>query len=227
MSSSSQGDHVMVDFHQSASTNSVVEQITLSWDDLTVKTTQSSGSICGRSKNRESKILANQFRGVMKPGELVAVMGASGAGKSTFMNALLFRNLSGLEVTGSRYLNGTAATPKSMTAVSAYIQQDDLFIGTLTPKEHLSFMAKVNMDPNLSKAEKKQRVESVIKDLGLTKCKDTLIGVPGRIKGISGGEKKRLAFATEVLTDPSLLFCDEPTSGLDSFMAANVAEVLK
>ena len=54
-----------------------------------------------------------------------------------------------------------------------------------------------------------------------------MIGVQGRIKGISGGEQKRLAFASEVLTNPPLLFCDEPTSGLDSYMAQNVVEVLR
>ncbi|KAJ4431107.1 hypothetical protein ANN_19702, partial [Periplaneta americana] len=63
--------------------------------------------------------------------------------------------------------------------------------------------------------------------LALTKCRDTIIGVPGRIKGISGGEMKRLSFASEVLTNPPLMLCDEPTSGLDSFMAQNVVSVLK
>ena len=63
--------------------------------------------------------------------------------------------------------------------------------------------------------------------LALSKCRNSHIGVPGRIKGISGGERKRLSFAAEVLTDPSLMFCDEPTSGLDSFMALNVVQVLK
>lgn len=63
--------------------------------------------------------------------------------------------------------------------------------------------------------------------LSLTKCQNTPIGIPGRIKGISGGERKRLSFAAEVLTNPHLMFCDEPTSGLDSFMALNVVQVLK
>ncbi|KAK7066131.1 ATPase activity protein [Halocaridina rubra] len=64
-------------------------------------------------------------------------------------------------------------------------------------------------------------------ELNLVKCGNTLIGYPGRLKGISGGETKRLAFACEVLTDPPLLFCDEPTTGLDSFMAQNVIEVMR
>lgn len=63
--------------------------------------------------------------------------------------------------------------------------------------------------------------------LSLGQCKNTLIGNPGRVKGLSGGERKRLAFASEALTDPGMLLCDEPTSGLDSFMAHSVLQVLK
>lgn len=78
--------------------------------------------------------------GYCKPGETLAIMGASGAGKSTLLNALTFRNLTGLSVkSGARYANGVPITPNSLTAVSAYVQQDDLFIGTLTVREHLNF----------------------------------------------------------------------------------------
>ena len=84
------------------------------------------------------------------------------------------------------------------------------------------------MDKHLSYAERMDRVEEVLVEMGLSKCADTMVGEPERgIKGISGGEKKRLAFATEVLTNPQIMFCDEPTSGLDSYMAQNVIEVLK
>lgn len=75
--------------------------------------------------------------------------------------------------------------------------------------------------------QKVKKVDEVIAELSLVKCKNTMIGNPGRSKGLSGGERKRLAFASESLTDPSLLFCDEPTSGLDSFMAHSVLQVLK
>ena len=92
-------------------------------------------------------------------------------------------------------------------------------------REHLIFQALLRMDREVAKAQRMERVEEVIQELGLSKCSDTQIGVPGKFKGISGGQMKRLAFASEVLTNPALLFCDEPTSGLDSVMAASVVEV--
>ena len=63
--------------------------------------------------------------------------------------------------------------------------------------------------------------------LSLTEIQNVLIGDPGKIKGISGGELRRLSFASEILTDPPILFCDEPTSGLDYFMALNIVQILK
>ena len=83
------------------------------------------------------------------------------------------------------------------------------------------------MDQHFSSKEKARRVDELLQELGLKKCENTRIGVPGQMKGISGGEMKRLAIACELLTDPPLLFCDEPTSGLDSFMAQNVVETLR
>ncbi|ESP04309.1 hypothetical protein LOTGIDRAFT_170903 [Lottia gigantea] len=82
------------------------------------------------------------------------------------------------------------------------------------------------MDRSISKAGRLQRVEEVIRELGLLSCANTQIGGE-RIKGISGGERKRLSFASEVLTNPPLMFCDEPTSGIDTFMAMNVVQTLK
>lgn len=76
-------------------------------------------------------------------------------------------------------------------------------------------------------AARMQRVAEVLRELSLTECADTVIGTLGRTKGLSGGERKRLAFASESLTDPALLLCDEPTSGLDSFMAHSVLQVLR
>ncbi|GFG38120.1 hypothetical protein Cfor_07570, partial [Coptotermes formosanus] len=177
--------------------------------------------------DRQSKHILRNVSGVAHPGELLAIMGASGAGKTTLLNTLMFRSLPNLQVTGRRAVNGIPVNCTTLASLSAYVQQDDLFIGTLTVREHLVFQALVRMDRDIPYHRRMARVDEVISELALYKCQSTLIGVPGKIKGISGGEMKRLSFASEVLTDPPLMFCDEPTSGLDSFMAQNVALVLK
>ncbi|XP_071526749.1 protein white-like isoform X2 [Panulirus ornatus] len=165
--------------------------------------------------------------GLCRPGELLAIMGASGAGKTTLLNVLTHRNNDNLRVTGDIFLNCRRVDPNALASLSAYVQQDDLFISLLTVREQLIFQAMLRMDRYLSYEERIKRVNQVIMELGLMKCENTLIGVPGQNKSISGGEMKRLSFACEVLTNPSLMFCDEPTSGLDSFMAQNVVAMMK
>jgi ABC-type multidrug transport system ATPase subunit len=126
-------------------------------------------------------------------------MGASGAGKTTLLNCLTFRNTGKLKITGTRYLNGAEVDTDKLARISGYVQQDDLFIGTLKVGEILRFQALLRMDKHFTYEERMERVEEVILELGLTKCRDTLVGNPEKgIKGISGGERKRLAFACEV-----------------------------
>ncbi|XP_058818284.1 protein white isoform X2 [Topomyia yanbarensis] len=175
------------------------------------------------------KHLLKNVTGVAKSGELLAVLGSSGAGKTTLLNALAFRSPPGVKVspTSLRALNGIPVNAEQLRARCAYVQQDDLFIAALTTKEHLIFQAMLRMGRDVPKSVKMNRVNEVLQELSLTRCANTLIGSPGRMKGLSGGERKRLAFASESLTDPHLLLCDEPTSGLDSFMAHSVLQVLK
>jgi len=111
--------------------------------------------------------------------------------------------------------------------VSAYIQQDDVLPAHLTPLEHLTIMAKLRMDRKVTDEERAAVVQEAIDVMGLRKCADTPIGLPGLERGISGGERKRVSVACEILMDPSIIFCDEPTSGLDSFMAEQVINQLK
>ncbi|KDO32615.1 hypothetical protein SPRG_03089 [Saprolegnia parasitica CBS 223.65] len=113
-----------------------------------------------------------------------------------------------------------------MKKLSSYVMQDDVFYETLTVKEHLLFQAELRMGKTFDAAQREARVNYVIEELGLDKCRHSQIG-GGRIRGISGGQRKRLSFATEILTNPSLLFVDEPTSGLDSFMAESVIQQLQ
>lgn len=81
----------------------------------------------------------NAVTGVVRPGEFLAIMGASGAGKTTLLNSLTFRNTGKLKILGERYLNGAPVNTDTLARISGYVQQDDLFIPTLNVKEHLRF----------------------------------------------------------------------------------------
>ena len=207
------------------------ESITYTWSDLNVYVARRNekmwDALFKRKRPIEQRHLLKDVCGVAYPGELLVIMGSSGAGKTTLLNALTFRSGRGVTVSGVMAANGKRVSSTILTSRTAYVQQDDLFVGTLTVKEHLLFQAMVRMDRKIPMEQRIDRVNQVINELALTKCRNTVIGQPGRIKGLSGGEMKRLSFASEVLTDPPLMFCDEPTSGLDSFMAHQVVSVLK
>ncbi|GMR39882.1 hypothetical protein PMAYCL1PPCAC_10077, partial [Pristionchus mayeri] len=177
-------------------------------------------------KKPEQKWILNEVFGVAQPGEVLAIMGSSGAGKTTLLNILAHRNTKGIEVEGAIKVNGLRVTRDFMQKISAYVEQEDAFIGSLTVREHLRFVASLRMGKRYSRKEQEKRVESVMKDLGLLPSADTVIKTKYR-SGLSGGEKKRLAFASEILTSPPLLLCDEPTSGLDAFLAFQVVSVLR
>ena len=104
--------------------------------------------------------------------------------------------------------------------------QDDIHHETLTPQEILEFNALLRLPKSMSKAEKMARVDEVIATLGIEAARDTRVGSMSGGGGISGGERKRVSVAVELLTGPKLLVCDEPTSGLDSSTALSVMNTL-
>lgn len=99
----------------------------------------------------------------------------------------------------------------------AYVTQDDNLIGTLTVRETISYSARLRLPDKMSWSKKRALIESTIIEMGLQDCADTVIG-NWHLRGISGGEKRRVSIALEILTRPRLLFLDEPTSGLDRYM---------
>ncbi|RNA38237.1 white-like isoform X1 [Brachionus plicatilis] len=206
-------------------------QVILTWNKITVSLPQKISLIQKLRKNsyklKEAKEIISHVDGYANRGEIMAIMGASGAGKTTLLNVLNFRNRGKLKINGQIGLNGkTVKSIEEIREISSYVQQDDLFIGYMTVKEHLIFQAMLRMDKETTKKERMIRVNKILQDLNLKKCENTVIGFFGH-RGISGGEKRRLAFASEIITNPSILFCDEPTSGLDSFMAMSVMEAMK
>ena len=142
------------------------------------------------------QILVN---GLVRSGESLAIMGASGAGKTTLLDVLNFRNLDRFRISAKIKLNGKLINSAELISKCGYVQQDDLFIGTLTVKEHLTFLAMLKMGRYYSIEEKHARVEETLQEFNLEKCKNTYIGYSDKKKGISGGEKRRLAFASEVI----------------------------
>lgn len=98
--------------------------------------------------------------------------------------------------------------------MQAYVTQDDNLIGTLTVRETISYSAQLRLPDKMAGEEKRALVESTIVEMGLQDCADTVIG-NWHLRGISGGERRRLSIALEILMTPALLFLDEPTSGLD------------
>ncbi|XP_013866836.1 broad substrate specificity ATP-binding cassette transporter ABCG2b [Austrofundulus limnaeus] len=160
------------------------------------------------------KLILKDVSGIMKPG-MNAIMGATGSGKTSLLDVIAGRkDPAGLRQ-GQVLVNGRLVTSE-LRLSSAYVVQDDILMGTLTVRENLLFSANLRLSPKFySSADKNSRVNSVLKDLGLTDCADTKIGTEF-LRGVSGGERKRCSIGMELITSPSLLFLDEPTTGLDS-----------
>ena len=152
-------------------------------------------------------------------------MGPSGAGKTTLLNALSHRLIS-VTVTGERLLNGKPYGAALLNDMSGYVMQDDVLNARMTVAETLGYASELLLPRTWTRAQRAERVDAVIAEVKLGRSRDTLVG-DHFVKGISGGEKKRLSTALVLLKSPRLIFLDEPTSGLDSSTALALCELLK
>ena len=196
------------------------QSMSLSWEDLVFEVPVADG-ICGKSTKRIIKNSSGHF----KPGTLSALMGPSGAGKTSLMNVLAGRAPYGEIKEGKVVLNGLEAEPHMYQKDLAYVMQHDAMFATQTPREALHFTATLRL-PEYTVEEREDIVNAAITALRLDKCADTVIGSL-LIPGLSGGEKKRAAVAVELISSPSLIFLDEPTSGLDSQSAYELVMILR
>jgi len=180
-------------------------------------------NVCYNLNGRE--ILSN-IQGMAHPGEVTAIMGASGAGKTTFLDILARKNKRG-RATGDFYVNGEKVDDVAYKNAVGFVDQEDTMLPTLTVHETILTSALLRLPRDMGRAAKEQRVIEVEKQLGIHHIRDSLIGSEeGKGRGISGGEKRRVGIACELVTSPSILFLDEPTSGLDAYNAYNVIECL-
>ena len=171
------------------------------------------------------KQILQDVQGAVHPGELMAIMGASGAGKTSFLDILARKNKRG-NVTGDFYVNGEKILDDEFRSVIGFVDQEDTLLPTLTVHETILDSAMLRLPAEMSYASKVQRVEDVERQLGIHHIRHQIIGSEEGQRGISGGEKRRVGIACELVTSPSILFLDEPTSGLDAYNAFNVVECL-
>lgn len=162
--------------------------------------------------------------GQASAGDLLAVMGASGCGKSTLLKCLSLRDQG---FAGGVYLNG-APVDKWYLSLVGFVDQYDLFIPTVTVREHLVFQAHVRLPQRVPRRAKLARVQEVLIELNLGHVAESYIGGgKAMVRGLSGGEKRRLSFATEMIPDPHIIIADEATTGLDASMAKSVCRFLR
>lgn len=170
-----------------------------------------------------STVLENVF-GLVNPRECLAIMGGSGAGKTTLLDILAGKNKNG-EISGNIYVNGNVLNEKEYKKIVGFVDQEDQLIPTLTVYETVLNSALLRLPRTMSLRAKETRVVEVLNELRILSIKDRVIGSDFK-RGISGGEKRRVSIACELVTSPSILFLDEPTSGLDSYNARNVIDCL-
>ncbi|KAK9922027.1 hypothetical protein M0R45_030510 [Rubus argutus] len=176
----------------------------LVWQDLTVV------APAGTSK---SKLLLNGISGYAQPNRIMALMGPSGSGKTTLLDALAGRLPTNIRMSGDIILDVNKRSINSRDI--SYVTQEDIFLGSLTVRETLTYSAHLRLPSKLTKEEKIEVVEETLTKMGLQDCAETYIG-NWHLRGISNGEKRRLSICIEILTQPHVMLLDEPTSGLDS-----------
>lgn len=206
---------------------SQTKSIELTWNQLAY-------SIKDKTAEGGQKYILHPQSGMVKPTDLIALMGPSGSGKTSLLNCLAGRlpPTKGARFTGQLDVNGIAlrSLPCPFADVSAYVEQEDVLYALSTVQETMEFTARMRLSRDTSQEERMKRIDESLKQLGLAHVKDTNVGgssYNGAIRGLSGGERKRLSIAKELIHDPCVIFLDEPTTGLDSYQALNVMENLQ
>jgi ATP-binding cassette subfamily G (WHITE) protein 2 (PDR) len=172
---------------------------------------------------KEPRRILDHVDGWVKPGTLTALMGVSGAGKTTLLDCLATRTTMGV-ITGEMLVDGKPRDD-SFQRKTGYAQQQDLHLSTSTVREALTFSAHLRQPAHISRQEKIEYVEEVIKLLDMTEYADAVVGVPG--EGLNVEQRKRLTIGVELAAKPALLlFLDEPTSGLDSQTSWAILDLL-
>ncbi|KAA3479321.1 ABC transporter G family member 29-like isoform X1 [Gossypium australe] len=169
--------------------------------------------------------LLREATGAFRPGILTALMGVSGAGKTTLMDVLAGRKTGGY-IEGDVRISGFPKRQETFARVSGYCEQTDIHSPQITVRESLIFSAFLRLPKEINNKEKMTFVDQVMELVELDNLKDGLVGLPG-VTGLSTEQRKRLTIAVELVANPSIIFMDEPTSGLDARAAAIVMRTVR
>nr|XP_043611609.1 ABC transporter G family member 29-like [Erigeron canadensis] len=169
--------------------------------------------------------LLRDITGVFRPGVLTALMGVSGAGKTTLMDVLAGRKTGGL-IEGDIKISGFPKKQETFARVSGYCEQNDIHSPQVTVHESLTFSAFLRLPKEVTTEVKMLFVDEVMDLVELNDLKDSIVGIPG-VSGLSTQQRKRLTIAVELVANPAIIFMDEPTSGLDARAAAIVMRTVR
>ncbi|KAL5740116.1 hypothetical protein ACOSQ2_029296 [Xanthoceras sorbifolium] len=164
--------------------------------------------------------LLSNVNGVFSPGVLTALVGSSGAGKTTLMDVLAGRKTGGY-IEGDIKISGYPKEQRTFARIAGYVEQNDIHSPQVTVEESLWFSFSLRLPIGVSKYQRKEFVEEVMRLVELDTLKNALVGLPGS-SGLSTEQRKRLTIAVELVANPSIIFMDEPTSGLNARAAAIV-----
>ncbi|XP_010254256.1 PREDICTED: pleiotropic drug resistance protein 1-like [Nelumbo nucifera] len=163
--------------------------------------------------------------GAFRPGVLTALMGVSGAGKTTLMDVLAGRKTGGY-IEGNITISGYPKKQETFARISGYCEQNDIHSPYVTVYESLLYSAWLRLPPDVDSSTRKMFVEEVMELVELNSLREALVGLPG-VNGLSTEQRKRLTIAVELVANPSIIFMDEPTSGLDARAAAIVMRTVR
>ncbi|GAU13808.1 hypothetical protein TSUD_261350 [Trifolium subterraneum] len=170
-------------------------------------------------------VLLKGVSGAFRPGVLTALMGVSGAGKTTLMDVLAGRKTSGY-IDGSIKISGYPKKQETFARISGYCEQNDIHSPQVTVYESLLYSAWLRLPADVDSNTRKMFIEEVMELVELNPLRNTIVGLPG-LSGLSTEQRKRLTIAVELVANPSIIFMDEPTSGLDARAAAIVMRTVR